>query len=122
MPEGKMSVERRANPRVSIKIPIKYRLEDNSSVLRGIEEWRQTEKNGYTLDMSTGGMHIAVDQPLKVGEIIKFDVYLLDPSNVVSIYAEVIRVSKEGAGLHFLMMKNNDMETLKAFLDKASSA
>ncbi len=118
MPEAKMSMEKRANPRISLKIPVKYRLVEDEAEIRNIEEWRKLEQNTYTLDMSLGGMYIAVDQPLKVGNIIKFDIYLLDMTNVEGIYAEVAHADQKGAGLHFLMMKNNDREIMKAFLDK----
>lgn len=115
-----MTMERRGNPRFTIKIPIKFRLEQNKKVLKKIEDWRQTEKNAYTLDISGGGMRIAVDQPLTVGDVLQFDIYLLDKSNVVSVYANVIRADKISAGLKFLMMKDDEMETLKNFLGKIS--
>lgn len=120
MPKAKITIERRENPRFAIKIPIKYRLEQNKKVLKKIEDWRQTEKNAFTLDMSLGGMRIAVDQPLTVGDVLQFDIYLLDKSNVVSVYANVIRTDKLNAGLKFLMMKDEEREALKTFLGKIS--
>ncbi len=118
MPKAKMTVERRGNPRFAIKIPIKYRLEQNKKVLKKIDDWRKTEKNAYTLDMSLGGMRIAVDHPLKVGDVLQFEIYLLDKANVVSVYANVIRADKESAGLKFLMMKDDQRKALKDFLGK----
>ena len=120
MPKAKLLIEKRGNTRFSIKIPIKYRLEQNKKVLKKIEDWRQSEKNAYTLDMSMGGMQIAVDQPLTVGDVLQFDIYLLDKSNVVRVYANVIRADKISAGLKFLMMKDDEREALKNFLGKIS--
>ena len=122
MPDANMFLERRTHPRVSIKIPVKYQVEDDKIVLKKIDEWRESEKNGFTLNLSLGGMHLMVDQPLAVGSILNFEVFLLDKLHVVSIFAEVVWANKEGAGLHFLMMKPAEMDALKAFLDKASSS
>ena len=113
-------MEKRGTPRFAIKVPIKYRLEQNKKVLQKIEDWRQTEKNAFTLDVSLGGMRIAVDQPLTLGDVLQFDIYLLDKSNVVSVYANVIRADKTSAGLKFLMMKDDERDALKNFLGKIS--
>ena len=120
MPEANISMERRETPRISVKIPVKYRLEDDKEVLKTIKEWRQSEKNAYTLDVSLGGMSIVVDQPLSKGDILCFEIYLLDQKNVVTVYAEVKWTQKKEAGLRFLMMRDNDMEALRAFLGKPS--
>src|SRR5580658_11024701 len=119
MPDGKMSIEKRANPRLAVKIPVKYQLVNDHGVIQGIEEWRKTENNAFTLDLSMGGMFIAVDKELKVGNIIKFEVFLFDKKNFLGVYAEVVRSDASGAGLHFLMMKSAERELLQAFLEKS---
>ena len=121
MPEANISVERRVQPRISIKIPIKYRLEKNKAVLKTIEEWRGSEKHAYTLDLSLGGMSIVMDQKVAVGTILCFEVFFLDAVNVMTIYAEVKWTDAGGIGLHFLMMKDTELEALKAFLEKSSN-
>ena len=118
MTDANMSMEKRAEPRLSIKIPVKYHLVEDKVEIKDIAEWRNSEKNAYTLDMSLGGMYIAVDHPLKLRQIIKFDVFLLDKKKILGVYAEVVRVDAERAGLHFLMMKNDDRDFLQSFLDK----
>lgn len=120
MPEANMFIEKRGTPRISIKIPVKYRLEEDQVVRETIAEWQRKEKNAYTLDMSLGGMRIVVDQSLMAGEILRFDLFLLDKTNVVTIYAEVKWTDEKSAGLHFLMMKNEEMEYLKDFLEKSA--
>ncbi len=118
MPKVKLTLEKRGHQRFSIKIPLKFHLEKNKKILKGIEDWRRTENNAYTLDMSLGGMRIAVDHPLKVGDVLQFDIYLLDKSNAVNVYASVIRADKNSAGLKFLMIKDDEREALKDFLGK----
>ncbi len=122
MPEAYTSIERRGNPRVSIKVPVKYRWIIGGENIKNVEEWRATEQNAYTLDMSLGGMFIAVEQPLKVGNIFKFDIFLLDMKDVVALYGEVVRVDNKGAGLQFLMMSNDSREALQIFLLKAAAS
>lgn len=121
MPKAKMSMERRLHPRINVKIPVKYRLEEDAQVIKTIAKWRSEEKNAYTLDMSLGGMSIVVDKPLSAGEFIKFEVYLLDKKNLVTIYAAVRWADKKSAGVRFLMMKNEDLDALKAFLEKSAA-
>lgn len=121
MQEGNLSMEKRADPRISVKIPVKFRSVKNQGEIKTIEQWRKTEKNTYTLDLSLGGMYITVDQPLTVGSIKKFDVFLFDEKNSVAVYAEVVRADETGAGLHFLMMTDPEREFLQSFLDKKSS-
>lgn len=118
MKEGELLMEKRENPRVSVKIPVQFKFVKNIDEIKTIEEWRKTEKNSYTLDLSLGGMYIALDLPLTVGSILKFKIYLYDKTNFVEVYAEVVRADEKGAGLHFLMMKDPEREFLQAFLDK----
>ena len=120
MPEAEMFVEKRTNPRLSIKVPVKYRQVDNQMEMASVQEWQKKEQNAYTLDMSLGGLHIALDQPLKVGTIHQFDIFLLDKKDCVCPYAEVVWSDKANSGLKFLMMTAEDMEHLKVFLAKSA--
>ncbi len=76
MPNAKISTERRSNKRFSIKIPVKYRLAGQGEML-SVDEWRKSEKNAITLDLSLGGMQIVVEESLKMGSLFKFNIYLL---------------------------------------------
>ncbi|HUO58744.1 MAG TPA: PilZ domain-containing protein [bacterium] len=121
MKDGKNKTERRAEPRIPIKIPVKYLQEDDKAVLKTIAEWRNTKKHGYTLDVSLGGMSVVVDQYLQVGTILNFDLFLLDSVSVATLYAEVRWVSQKSAGLRFLLMKEKELEALRAFLMKSKA-
>ncbi len=122
MPDAQISIEKRTNPRVSVKIPVKFRLVEDKEEIRNIVVWRKKDINAFTLDISLGGMYITVDQPLEIGNIIQLDLFLLDVTNVIGVYAEVVRANKNGAGLTFLMMKTSDRYSLLVFLDKISNA
>lgn len=120
MPDAHLSIERRVHPRISIKVPVKYRSEEDRNVLKTIEKWRSSEKNAYTLDLSVGGMNLVLDQTLRIGEILKFDLYLLDGVVMVTVYAEVKWSNPKGTGLRFLMMPEDEQSALKAFLEKSA--
>lgn len=116
MPDMRRIPERRRSPRLSMQIPVKYRLERDGKVLRDIEKWRLTENNALTLDMSLDGMQIAVDRPLSVGDVLHFDVHLLNKRNA-GVYARVIRTGRRTAGLQFVMLNDEEREALKAFFE-----
>ena len=118
MKDGKNKTERRTEPRIPIKIPVKYLQEEGKAALKTVAEWRNTKKHGYTLDISLGGMSVVVDQYLEVGTILNFDLFLLDSVSVATLYAEVKWVGKKSAGLRFLLMKEKELDALKAFLMK----
>ena len=118
MEDAKMSIERRRAPRISIKIPVKYRFEEKKDLLETIKNWQKTEHHANTLEISLGGMSVELDQPLPKGEILQFDLYLLEKKKFVTTYAEVKWTDKTSAGLKFLMVKEDGLEALKAFLAK----
>ncbi len=121
MPAENKVLEKRTTPRAPIKIPVKYRLVESEGEFGTLEVGRKAESYTHTLDVSLEGMYIPVDQPLAVGNVIKSDIFLLDKEPCVTIYAEVAWIDDEGAGIHFLLMVNEERESLEAFLEKTFS-
>ncbi len=120
MLKTKIASNRRNNPRVSIKIPVKFFLIEDNKVLKKIEDWRESKKCGFTHDLSAGGMQIVADHNLIVGRVLEFKIYILDKVNVVTAYAKVVWTNENTAGLHFLLMKPAEKDALASFLEKAS--
>ena len=118
MPAENKVLEKRTNPRAPIKIPVKYRLVEGEGELRTFEGLQKAENYTYTLDVSLEGMYIPLDQPLKAGDVIESNIFLLDKEPCVTIYAEVAWIDDEGAGIHFLLMANEERESLGTFLEK----
>jgi len=114
---SKVGRERRSHPRLSVKVPLKYQLEKDRKIYKTREDLRKTQRHGFTLDLSRSGMNIVVDDPLKEGDILRFDVFLLHKRNLVSVYSEVKWVGPQSAGLYFLMMKPEESEALQEFLE-----
>jgi len=121
MPKNKAN-EKRKHPRLAVKVPVKFRMEDPTNVLRGIEEWRGLTLHGFTLNMGKGGMQIVVDQPLTLGDVLKFDLFLFFIRDYVSAFAKVAWVNERGAGLQFLTMTDPDRKAFEDYLRSLETA
>ena len=121
MPEANMFVEKRIHPRVSIKIPVKYRVIEDQKELETVFERKKKEQTSKTVDMSLGGLYIVAEQILNVGSILRLDISVPNRSSLISAFAEVVWSNETGGGLHFLAMKEDDVEALRAYLNKTSS-
>jgi len=122
VPEANMFVEKRIHPRVSVKIPVKYRVIEDQKEIESIFERRKKEQNTETVDVSLGGMYVVTEQIIQVGSILRLDISLPNKSGVISAFAEVVWANETGGGLHFLAMKEEDMESLKNYLSKSVSS
>lgn len=120
MPEANMYVEKRIHPRVSVKIPVKFRVIEDQKEIETVFERRKKEQTTQTMDVSLGGLYIVADQLLNVGSILRLDISLPEKNGLVSAFAEVVWSNETGGGLHFLAMKEEDVEFLKGYLTKAS--
>ena len=116
MPEANMFVEKRVHPRVSIKIPVKYRVIEDQKELETVFERKKKEQTTRTMDVSLGGLYIVADQMLNIGSILRLDISLPNRPSLISAFAEVVWSNETGGGLHFLAMKEEDVESLKTYL------
>ena len=116
MPEANMFVEKRIHPRVSVKIPVKYRVIEDQKELETVFERKKREQTTRTMDVSLGGLYIVADQVLNIGSILRLDISLPDRASLISAFAEVVWANETGGGLHFLAMKEDDAESLKTYL------
>lgn len=121
MPEANMFVERRVHPRVSVKIPVKYRVIEDQGELATVFERKKKEQTTRTMDVSLGGLYLVADQLLNIGSILRLDISLPEKTSLISAFAEVVWSNETGGGLHFLAMKEEDVESLKGYLSKASN-
>ena len=98
MPITAKANNRRDNPRVSIKVPVKFVPAEDKKALKKIKDWRESREYGVTLDLSTDGMQLSADHHLTVGSVLEFNIYILDKVNVVTVYAQVVWTHKNSAG------------------------
>ena len=116
MPDAIMFVENRLHPRISVKIPVKYRIIEDQKELESVFERKKKEMTTKTVDVSLGGLYIVADQSLNIGSILRLDITVPGKTTMVSAFAEVVWSNETGGGLHFLAMKEEDVEFLKTYL------
>lgn len=120
MPEANMFVEKRIHPRVSVKIPVKYRVIEDQKEIDSVFERRKKEQTTKTMDVSLGGLYIVADSVLNIGSILRLDISIPAKVSIISAFAEVVWANETGGGLHFLAMKEEDVDALKNYLGSVS--
>ncbi len=113
MQEGKIIVEHRTHPRIQEQIHIDYCLFEEPMPVQA-----QNNKNSLGLNMSFGGIYLKGVQDLKAGNIIRLNLTLPSQKETIPAFAEVVRISGQGAGIRFLVMAEDDEKTLNAHLSK----
>jgi hypothetical protein len=121
MPEANMFLEKRIHPRVPVKIPVKYRIIEDQKEIETVFERKKKEQSSRTMDVSLGGLYLVADQVLNIGSILRLDISLPGQTSMISAFAEVVWSNETGGGLHFLAMKEEDVEILKNYLNNTSS-
>jgi c-di-GMP-binding flagellar brake protein YcgR len=119
MPESNMFIERRAHPRISLGIPVKYMVINDQKKIESVMDRKRNEKVSHTADLSLGGIRLEIDHAVNVGCILRIDMSLPNHSALLSAFAEVMWSDKSSAGLRFLSMKENDAQFLKVFINNA---
>jgi hypothetical protein len=123
MPEANMHLDKRVYPRFSVKLPIQFNVVEDEKKIPGAEKKAGNGGNTHTLDVSLGGMNISLDQPLKLGTIVRVDFSLPESPDPepLTFFAEVAWASPKGAGLQFIMVNSDNEEKLKSYLEKVST-
>lgn len=121
MPDANLFIERRVNPRISIKLPVKYRVIAGQDEIKAIDVSENDEITTQTLNVSLGGVCLLTDQRLKVGSHLRLNITLPKFSCEISAFAEVVWSNNSGAGLHFDAMKEEDRDKLKNYLSLTSA-
>ena len=120
MNDANLFIEKRRDPRVDIKIPVKYSSSGNNSVSLNPPEKQKEEQSAQTLNLSLGGMYLVTEKRMDVGSVLYLDITLPDHPKHLSASAQVLWAFEKGGGLRFLTMKAEDAEALKGFLEKFS--
>jgi hypothetical protein len=116
MTETQSFLERRSHSRIPVKIPVQYRLVDDPKELKNIKG-----RTALAKDLSLDGMFIKTDKTVNAGDVIRLDISMPEKSRRLFAFAEVVRVSKKGAGLKLMLMAVEDQEALKTYLDNPPS-
>jgi hypothetical protein len=108
-------LEKRTHSRMPVKLPIQYRLLDNPEQ---VEKFKG--KVALAKDLSMEGMFlkIAPDRALRTGEVVRLDISLPEISKHLFAFGEVVWINRLGAGIHLMLMPDEDRQYLKSYLDQ----
>jgi hypothetical protein len=120
MPEANLFLDKRAHPRVPVKIPVNYRVMEDNKEISNIRQLGERTKSAQTLDTSLGGMFVVAEQMLDMGAILSLKISIPGKTSALPAFAEVVWSNATGAGLHFLAMKEDDAQALDAYLQSLS--
>jgi len=113
MAESAGFIEKRANSRVQVKIPVQYRLVDDEKELEKVRG-----RHALAKDLSLNGMFIKTDKGVSKGDVFALDVSMPDKkSKHVFAFAEVVRITNKGAGIKLLLMPEEDKSALQEYLE-----
>ena len=118
MENAKMFIERRLFPRYKIQFPVQCCLVGDKNEIDTIKDFSKKDLNAITRDLSLGGMQIELEQPMKVGDVLAFEIPLPGGADSISASAEVIWTDGKINGLHFLIISEEDLTILKAYLKR----
>ncbi|HEY5038995.1 MAG TPA: PilZ domain-containing protein [bacterium] len=121
MPEANIFFEKRADQRISVKIPVKYRLVEELQGIQSILESKKTITNTESLDISLSGTYIVTEQKLDIGTILNIEISIQNTSRTIFSAAEVVWSKESGAGLRFILLKDDDLKALRVFIEETST-
>lgn len=122
MPEAKMHIEQRSNPRISVIIPVKYRVIEEPKEHETVTAFIKKQLTTKTADVSLGGLYIMADHVPNIDSVLALEISLPGNSSPIAAFAKVVWSNATGGGLHFLSIKNEDVDSLNAYLAKVSKA
>lgn len=118
MEDGKIFVEKRTDARYGVQLPVKFGRVEDKKELQFVLEHYQKEEEAVAQDISLGGLKISMEQPMREGEILVFEIPLPDISESLSACAEVVWVDGTTIGLRFRLIDELDLIALKVYLKK----
>lgn len=80
--------------------------------------WKKT--GARAIDLSLSGLQIRSSQTLTTGDVLDMEISLPGLPLALPATAEVVWANENGGGLQFLRMSDEDVQVLKAFLNKAT--
>ena len=117
MPDANLYIEKRAFPRYTGILDIKYRLIEDEIEIKSVLERRNQKLDTSTQDISLGGMYLTSKERLNSRSILSVEITLPKDASHVSVFAEVVWTNATGAGLRFITIREEDLQRLKAYFE-----
>ncbi len=89
--------------------------------MKSIFDRKSGERVSHTVNVSLGGLCLAGDSGLSVGNIVRLEINLPETSHILSAFGEVVWATENGEGLHFEAIKEEDTDLLKNYLTRWSA-
>jgi len=106
--EKMLTVEKRANIRKPCSIIVDYAFDNRAFV-------------NYIKDISTKGLFIETQQPVKVGHIISMTFSLPGFEKSLKIKGEISRITTQGAGIKFIELSPYQEEMIGSIVERMES-
>ena len=116
MPIATMVMDKRADSRVSKHISVRYQAVHNEIEIATSETNNENLEVSHSENVSLGGLYLITMETLKVGALLRLHISLPEKLVFITTLARVTWTDQKGAGIHFLALKNEDMESLSAFI------
>ena len=113
-----MFIERRAHPRFQVEFQVKYCFVNDPGEAYAIRDFSKKDVFALIRDISLSGMKIEVKETMKVGDVLAFEIPLPGGAAPILASAEAVWTDGNIGGLHFLIISEEDMTALKAYLKK----
>ncbi len=108
-------LEKRGHSRFFVKLPIQYRLMDTNAS-EPVEKFKGRIALGKDLSQEGVFMKIAPDKAMRTGEVLRLDISLPEISKHLFVFGEVVWVNRLGAGIHLMLMSEEDRQYLNSYL------
>lgn len=121
MPKDPIFLEKRAEPRIPIRIPVKFMVLNDPNEINGVIEIERQNRSAFIMDLSMKGMSIVSQQTLIERKILCIDLSLNNYETFIRVFAQVVWTDETGGGLKFLSLKEEDTQFLRDYLNKSAS-
>ncbi len=122
MREAYLIKERRVEPRICVKIPITFKVINDTKEIEKLITLKKGKKLHPALNISLGGMCLLTNQRLKDGSVLELEITIPGLAKDIKAAAEVVWSNETGGGIRFMTMEEEDVSFMKTYLSKASTS
>ncbi|MBN1595061.1 PilZ domain-containing protein [candidate division FCPU426 bacterium] len=123
MEEASLSFDKRKHPRISLTIPVQFKVISDTEEAMAVMAERKTMEAGKSKNVSAEGLFLLCDRPLEKGDILKIEVTLPHDHKPIRAFSEVVWISEQsvaenkyGAGICFMALRDEDAERIGQFV------
>jgi len=119
MPDAVIFIEKRNNPYLFLKLPLKYWVIEDSNEIKWVREKDKNKRISHAFNLSLRGLYLVSNIVLEVGNTLRLMMKLPENSREMMVYAEVVWTNETGGGIKFKFIKEEDLDALNNCLSRA---